>query len=310
MTANRNLAVGAFITAALIIGTSLAVWITGQKGSEPTRSYSVMVEDNVSGLMLGGPVYFLGVKVGDVTKLSIEAGNPPLIRVDIRVLASAPVNQGTWATLAPQGITGVSVINLANDPGEHPALGASGDSPYPTIPYRDSGFSALMSSAPVVMEKIETLLENTNELLSQDNRTAVTVTLANLQSLSDSLREQQSALAALPASVTQSLAEVDRLTSRLSGLIDEGGPTLLASISNIEQTTGQLASTAARLDAWTTSHDEDMRAFVGDGLGQIPALIEQSNTAIRELEKLLEQLRQEPASLVRERQSESIEWEQ
>lgn len=310
MTGNRNLAVGVFVTSALLIGTALAVWITGQRGSEPTRTYSVRVEDNVSGLMLGGPVYFLGVKVGEVTNLAIEAGNPPLIRVDIRVLASAPVNQGTWATLAPQGITGVSVVNLANDPGEHAALEAARESPYPTIPYRDSGFSALMSSAPVVMDKVETLLENSNELLSEDNRAAVTVTLANLQSLSDSLREQQEVLATLPAGLAQSLAEVDRLSKRLGSLLDETGPLLIASMGNIEQATGQLARTAARLESWAGNHDQDMRAFVGDGLGQVPALVEQTNSALRELEKLLEQLRQEPASLVRERPTESVEWEQ
>ena len=39
-----------------------------------------------------------------------SAGYPVSIRVDIEVLATTPVNQGTWATLMPQGITGVSVI--------------------------------------------------------------------------------------------------------------------------------------------------------------------------------------------------------
>lgn len=308
MTGNRNLSVGVFVTAALLAGIILAIWITGKRGSEPVTHYSVLVEDNVSGLMLGGPVYFLGVKVGEVTNLLIVPGRPVRIRVDLRVLASTPVNEHTWATLAPQGITGVSVVNLANDNEQQLPLATPPDQDFPVIPFRDSGFSALLASAPAVIEEIETLLHQANLLLNEENRAAITTTLANMQVLSSSLRGQESSLAALPASIDASLQEINQLSAQLSEFLNKASPGVLASIGNIEATTGQLASTAGRLEQWTADNHQAMDAFMADGLGELPVLIANANTAVRELEKLLEQLRAEPASLVRESQSDAIEW--
>jgi phospholipid/cholesterol/gamma-HCH transport system substrate-binding protein len=309
MTGNRNLSVGLFVTVALLAGTILAIWVTGQRGSEPVSRYSVLVEDNVSGLMLGGPVFFLGVRVGEVTDLRIVPGRPVRIRVDLRVLASTPVNEHTWATLAPQGITGVSVVNLANDNTQQTPLETPPGQDFPVIPFRDSGFSALLSSAPAVIEQLETLLLQANQLFNDDNRAAISTTLANLQSLSSSLRDKEASLAALPDSIDASLQEINRLSAQLSGLLNDAGPGVLASISNIETTTGQLASTAQRLEQWAADNHQAMDAFVGDGLGQLPALITNANSAVRELEKLLGEIRSEPSALVRENQSEAIEWE-
>ena len=127
MVENRNPSVGIFVSAALAIMIIFTIWITGKKGSEAVTEYSILIENDVSGLMLGGPVFFLGVSVGEVTSLAIVPGNPVGVLVDIEVLDSTPVNAGTWATLAAQGITGVSVINLSSDPGTHSQLRAGED---------------------------------------------------------------------------------------------------------------------------------------------------------------------------------------
>lgn len=309
MTGNRNLSVGVFVSAALLAGIVLTIWITGMKGSEPKSSYSVLVEGNVSGLSLGGPVYFLGVKVGEVTNLEIVPGDPARIQVDINIAASAPVNQGTWATLAPQGITGVSVINLANDTGQHGPLSAGAAQTFPLIPYRDSGFSALLSNAPVVMEKMDRLLEQANRLISDENQRLVTQTLANVESLSRTLKDQEQALAALPSSITESLQDINALSAQLSDLLAQAAPDVLTSLQHIERSSEQLAQTIARLDAWTNEHDQEIRDFMTEGLGQVPELIEQSEESVRALEKLLEQLRADPSSLILERPQNEVEWE-
>ena len=67
-------------------------------------------EKDVGGLMLGGPVFYLGVGVGKVTAMDIIPGDPMRVRVDAEILESAPINSGTYASLAFQGITGVAVI--------------------------------------------------------------------------------------------------------------------------------------------------------------------------------------------------------
>ena len=162
---NKNFAVGLFVAIALTIFVGATIWLTGRQGSEPTVEYSMFFEKDVGGLMLGGPVFYLGVGVGTVTSMNIAPGNPMRVRVDIEVLKSAPINAGTYASLAFQGITGVAVIKLKADPGLHETLQVGEDSRFPVIEVRNSGFSALLDMAPNIAERMDSVLRSINEIL-------------------------------------------------------------------------------------------------------------------------------------------------
>lgn len=292
---NRNLSVGLFVIAALLIGAVLTVWFTGQRGSVALDRYHVMIESDVSGLTLGGPVFFLGVQVGDVADLAIVPGNPARVRVEIRVLSETPIDTGTWATLAAQGITGVSVINLYSEPGAHEPLAAIEGGPLPVIPYRDSGFSALLSSAPEVLEKLDQLLANANSLLGEENQRSVAEVLANIERLTGALTAQEARLNALPGTLDDTLREIQALVRQVDQLVVDAGPQATATLANLEAATADVQHITTRLDSWLLRHDADMQTFTADGLGQVPALVGDTRDAIRELEKLLESLRHEPS---------------
>ncbi len=292
---NRNLAVGLFVITALAIGITLAVWFTGTRGSEDIARYHVFIDSDVSGLTLGGPVFFMGVQVGDVTDLAIIPGNPATVRVEIHIQESTPVDTGTWATLSAQGITGVNVINLYAEPGEHGRLQVSDGRALPVIPYRDSGFSALLSSAPEVMEKMNELLVNANALLSEENRAVVAEVLTDIQSLTSTLADREEELAALPGALDATLAELRGVAANVDELVTAAAPRTTAILDNLESTTAELHSLSTRLDGWLERNDREMQAFTADGLGQVPALVGDTRDAVRELQKLLEALREEPS---------------
>jgi phospholipid/cholesterol/gamma-HCH transport system substrate-binding protein len=306
MTGNRNLSVGLFVLAALTIGFVLTVWITGQRGTVEVTPYSVLVENDVTGLAVGGPVFFLGVKVGLVEDTVIVPGDPAVIRVDIEVEESTPVNGGTWATLAPQGITGVSVINLSNDPGAQGPVQRVEGQPYPVIPYRDSGFSAILSSAPAVLTKIEDVLDSANEILNEGNQASVAETLENIRTLSEALASEQAALARLPGEIDRVLTELAGASAQVRGLLEEVAPEAKQAVVNLELGTARLASLAVRLEEWSAAHERDLDTFADDGLAQFTELVGESRSTVRELEKLLTDLRREPSSLVYRGREEAV----
>ncbi len=298
MAASRNLSVGIFVTAAILAGVALTIWITGKQGTEPTADYAIFIEDDVTGLSLGGPVYFLGVRVGEVDNLSIVSGDPPSIRVGIRVLASAPVNDGTWATLAPQGVTGVSVINLSNSPGTHPPLENGDDDERPAIPYRSSGLSAIMSSAPKLVDKMETLVDRASTILSPENAESLARALDNVANLSDAVAGQQTSLAELPDTFNAAMRDFRATVGHFDSVLADAGPSAVTALDNLSQATGQLADTLARLDEWVVDNQADLDQFAANGLGQVPALLAEMRAASRQLEKVLERLEDDPSSLI------------
>ena len=220
------------------------------------------------------------------------------IRVDIEVLDSTPVDTGTSGSLMFQGITGVAVINLAGDPGMNLPLKTPPGLEFPVIEVRDAGLAALLSGAPGILAKVDQLLEQASALIGEDNQLLLSDTLHHIESLSRSLQEQEEAFASLPASLNKTLADMREILSRLSETAAEIGPGLSATMQNIEQMSERLASLTSRLDQWAGENSSNMEDFLNHGLGQVPELVSDARDALREMEKLLQELRNDPSSLV------------
>jgi phospholipid/cholesterol/gamma-HCH transport system substrate-binding protein len=306
---NKNFAVGIFVAIALVAFVFASVWLSGRQGSEPTVRYSLYFETDVGGLMLGGPVFYLGVDVGKVTAMEIIPGNPMRVRVDIEVLQSAPVNAGTYAGLSYQGITGVAVVKLNADPGLHEDLKPATGAGYPVIEVRNTGFSAILDRAPELVEKMDSVLIHINEILGEENREFVNDVLADVSSVAEALAEQKETIAELPVLLKEAIGELNSSLGQIRAMSNKLEPGLSAAIENLEQSTRNLALMTQRMEAWTASNNSDMNAFMGDGLGQVPALISDARTTIRELEKLVKDLREDPSRLIYKPNEDNVDVE-
>ncbi len=306
---DRNFAVGLFVSIAMAVLVGFVIWLTGRSGDEEMARYSLKFDKDVSGLAVGGPVKYMGMNIGSVVHMGLETGHGIRIRVDIDILANTPVNQGTYASLALQGITGVAVVNLASEPGTHDPLPEPPKGEYPVIPVREVGFAALLSSAPEIMSKMDKLLAQANELLGEPNRDRIGATLQNLQDLTGSLAGSRDALAALPQDLRNTLAEVQATVGQLQDVIGELQPGLAATVENLQRGTANLADLAGRFDALIARNEADLDRFVKDGLGEAPALMREMRLALRDLEKLLAELQDDASQLIYRSPDDALEVE-
>ena len=307
---NKNFAVGIFVALALAAFVSATLWLTGKQGTEPTVNYSMFFDKDVGGLMLGGPVYYLGVDVGTVTAMDIIPGNPMRVRVDANVLKSAPINEGTYASLALQGITGVAVIKLKADLGVHEPISIGKDSEFPVIPVRDAGFSALLAKAPGVVDKLDSALVSINQILGAENRQFISDMLDDISDITGALAANEEVIGELPVLLKETIRDLRATLAQVRSMVGELEPGLTATLSNLEQTTQNLAQMTQRLDVWTATNDTDMNAFMGDGLGQVPALMTEARATLREVQKLVKDLRENPSILIYKPNEDSVEVEQ
>jgi len=307
---NRNFSVGLFVAVALAAFVGATLWLTGKQGSEPTVSYSMFYEKDVGGLMLGGPVFYMGVEVGTVTAMKIIPGNPMRVRVDAKVLKSAPINSGTYASLALQGITGVAVIKLNADPGMHEPLQKGQDSKFPVIEVRDTGFSALLAMAPAIVDRLDSVLLQINDILGEENRVFVSSMLSDLASVSKTLAEEKGFISELPVLLKQTIAELNSSIRRIKSMAENLEPGLVITIENLEQATAKLAIMSARMEDWTAVNDNEMNAFMKDGLGEFPGLVSDAHATLREIEKLVKDLREDPSRLIYKPNEDTVKVEQ
>ena len=177
------------VTVALLIGTLLfIVWLAGLSNKQ-TKCYDIYFAEGVGGLNKGSNVSFSGVPVGQVSKISLLPNRPEFVWVRIDVDSQTPVLQGTSAQIHGVGFTGVSEIQLTGAERGRPAIQQMGPQGCPVIPATSGGISALLNSAPELIDRIQRLTERLTELLSDKNQNSISDILENIDATTAELRK-------------------------------------------------------------------------------------------------------------------------
>jgi phospholipid/cholesterol/gamma-HCH transport system substrate-binding protein len=193
-TRSNYVMVGA-VTLAMLAGLLLfTVWIAGLSG-KATRCYDIYFAQGVSGLNKGTNVTFSGVPVGQITQISLLPARPEFVWVRIEVDSETPVLQGTTAEIHGVGFTGVSEIQLGGAVKGARRITQVGPQGCPVIPASSSGISALLNSAPELIDRIQRLTERLTELLSDRNQNAISDILENVDRTTKVLADRAPELA-------------------------------------------------------------------------------------------------------------------
>jgi phospholipid/cholesterol/gamma-HCH transport system substrate-binding protein len=177
------------VTVALLAGVLLfIVWLAGLS-NKATKCYDIYFAQGVGGLNKGSNVSFSGVPVGQVSKISLLPNRPEFVWVRIDVDEQTPVLQGTSAQIHGVGFTGVSEIQLTGAERGRPPIEQVGPQGCPVVPATSGGISALLNSAPELIDRIQRLTERLTELLSDKNQNSISDILENIDATTAELRK-------------------------------------------------------------------------------------------------------------------------
>lgn len=307
MNENVNyLAVGAFLLLALATLTGLLVWLGGEGSGQETARYRLVFEEDVTGLTDGSDVLFMGVKVGSVRRVGLVPGSRGQIEVLIDVAADTPVTTTTLGRLTQQGLTGLAAVNLSAGADGRP-LATATDGKVPTIATERGGLAALFDDAPQLLSRAIALLDEANDLLGTDNRLALRRTLANVEVLSEELAVHRDELGALPGELRATLADTRGMLAEARAAVAELRPPLSRAVADLGDSAASLRRTTAKLDGWTADNDEQIAAFLDRGLGQLPELLAETRRTVRDLEKLLGSLEDDPSQVIFQPRQQPVE---
>ena len=304
---NINFAVGLFLSVALAGLAGFAMWLAGSKGNEPMQNYSILFEDDISGLAVGGPVYYLGVNVGEVISTELLPGKQIKVQVDIKVLKNTPIDSGSTASLMGQGITGVTVINISGGPGDQEPIKPTEGFKYPLIPVKQTGLSALLANMPQTISKLNQLLDQANLLLGDENRGSVTSMLHHIDSLTGDLAGKGDTIAELPGELKTLLQDARKTLATVHDLVVSVQPDVEGAMSHLNEASTNLAALSKRVDELLAKNEVELDHFVHNGLGQVPDLILDLRSTLRDVQKLLRQLQENPSLLIYKSPDDAVE---
>ncbi len=160
----RYILIGLFVIVASLAGFGFVYWLHATGGLGERTIYRVRFENTVSGLRTGAAVSFNGIRVGEVTNLQLNPGNPGQVFVTIAIDKGTPVRSDTKARIDVQGLMGSPSIALSGGSPNLPAPVASKGEP-PLLVADASAGQDLTQTAREVLGRIDKILaENSNSL--------------------------------------------------------------------------------------------------------------------------------------------------
>ena len=245
--------VGAVTLGLLAVLAAFIIWIA-RWNETSQNSYDIFFKQSVDGLSEGGQVTFAGVPVGQIQHIELWPKDPSFVRVRIAVNEKVPILTGTVATL--QGsFTGVSNIQLEGAVKGAQPITERGPEGVPVIPTKRGGLGELLSSAPVLLDRLATVSERLNDALSDQNLKRIDNILAN--------------------------------TERMTGGLADASPQVVRTLADLQVTLKQASATLTQFELVANNANEFL---AGDGQAlarDLRTTLKSASNAAKELEGTL-----------------------
>lgn len=303
VTRAQKVRLGLFVAGAITLGVAGIVALAGSKLGEVRDAYQIRYDQgsvSLSGLEVGSPVKYSGIKVGRVDAVGIDPQDVSVIVVGISLQGGTPVSEQSVANLGSQGITGLKYVELTR--GERTGrLRAPGES----IPAGASSLDQLTDQAERIAMEVQATLVNVRQLTDADMRARIGRLMERTDSLIGTLEatvnENRTGLAELTAAASGTTRGLATLATELTQtarssrlLIEAARPPLTEALTQAGGLVGELRTSRQGLDDTVG----DARALVADGravLGPegVPATLQRMNLLLDRTLLLVTQSRED-----------------
>jgi phospholipid/cholesterol/gamma-HCH transport system substrate-binding protein len=295
-TRSNYVMVGA-VTLALLVGVLFfIVWLAGFN-TKKQDCYDIYFPA-ISGIDKGSNVTFSGVPVGNVSKRpQLLPRNPGFVWVRIDVDRGTPILEGTTAQIQSISLTGSNEIQLNGAVKGAPPISRVGPQGCPVIPASTSGLSALLNSAPQLLNRIQTLTERLSELLSDKNQNAISDILENLDHTTRALSSRSNDMGAAITNARIALQNAGVAAQRVSALADntnqlvtdQGKP----AVENLNKTIQSVQHAADNLDAVISDARPGIQNFSKSTLPQLNQTVQQMRGLAQSLQQVSDRVNQQ-----------------
>lgn len=204
------LIVGTFVLFSFFGILGFFFWLAKSDLDYKVNLYSIYFKGSVTGLTVGGPVNYLGVPVGTVKEIELDADNPDRVHLVVAIKDSILIKEDAYGSLELQGLTGYKTVQIYGGSKESPLLKRKPGQKYPVIVSRYSGVEELMTTLPRMINKFTNLIDRFNATFNEQNRERFSNTLKNVEVLSERLAETSAPLKELVENANMTVKNFDK----------------------------------------------------------------------------------------------------
>ena len=289
MESKTNYTIVGVVVLTLFVGlVATMLWLSVGFNQKKYTTYTVYMHEAASGLTKDASVKFNGVQVGYVKEIRLNQSHPRQVEILLNIEEDTPITTSTYATLNPQGITGVSYIGLSASTSDLTPIQQMPGEPFPVIPSKPSVFNQLDGILKKVSEDINTVSAEAQRLFNEENAKHVRHILANIDHFSKDLAGNGKNVNAF----MDNLAKASRDFPRM---LDE----LRVGISKFETMADSLSKAGNSVSKTMGSGKNTLDKISQEALPPAVVLLRRLNAISANLEKVSSEMRQNPAVVIR-----------
>jgi len=284
--------VGAFVVLFGAVLIVIVLWLVRGGPQRTYRSYYAYFGESVSGVTEDSVVRYKGINVGRVRNMRLDPENPERVRLVLDIAEGTPIKEDTVASLATQGLTGRAFVELGGGTRDSPPLTPPPGQPYPVIKIKPS--LPLDQAASTLMTSLNEIASSLKDLTDKESRDSIRKTMVNLAELTAALKQREKELDKLFSSTDRTLENTREATEKLPALVSRVTETA-AAVENMAQ---QIARTGKSVDSLLAGSQQDVQRFTNQTLSEAGLLIAELRQLTERLQRLAQQVEQNPRSLL------------
>ena len=308
MEKNANYALVGTASLVLFIGLVVfVVWLARLQFTQSYDIYDIMFDGPVRGLNQGGEVHFNGIKVGEVTRIALDATNPSRVVARTRVTSDVPIRVDSYATLEPQGITGVNYVQITAGTPSKPLLKQTVPrDQIPVIRSQRSALADLLEGGGTVLTRTIEALDRVNRVLSDQNIQKFSAVVSDTEAVTAELRQRKAMFANAQKALENidvSAAQIAKLSADADNMLNGDGRRTLKNAADAAQ---EAKETAAAAHALVDKLQGPTSDFATNGLPEITQSVIELQSSARALERLLDDIQSNPSGALGKSTGEEI----
>lgn len=278
---SARIRLGIFVITGVALIALLFALVIGKQLTLKRDTYFLRFKNqSVFGLQAGATVYYKGIPVGTVDKVSVDPKDLESVILELGIDSGTPLKEDNEAVLVYMGITGTKAVEIRGGSNQAKTL-----KPGSFIKTGATQIDEISGKAVSIVEKVDRIAANLDELTAGENQANLASILSETSAL---ISETRSKLSTTLNSLNQIALSTKGFTAGAEGSfsrIADNLTTNLDTIStvasrNIDRIGGR---TASSLDSLTTQTKVSLEALTGDLNRQLASISANLDKSISEI---------------------------
>jgi len=216
-----------------------------------------------------------------------------------RVTSDVPIRVDSFATLEPQGITGVNYVQISAGTPSRPLLKDTvPDDRIPVLRSQSSTLSDLLEGGGTVLTRTIEALDRVNRVLSDQNIKSFSAAVSDAQAVTAELRERRQII----ADAQKALQDIDAAAQQITELAATGNDILgtdgRRAVADIAGAAAEAKAAAADVRTMVGTLQGPTSDFASNALPQITQAVIQLQQTAESLERLTNEIQSNPRGAI------------